>query len=292
MKEVGEDEKQVRRFLLGKLTEEEQQQVEENVVVDPEYRERVLIAEEDLIEDYLDGTLATEERERFEKNFSASHQQRLRVRIARLLGHYPTKKFKTRLERKPPAPKLPTSTRRWPIGFSLRNPWVFLPLAAVLLIVVALGVSNGIRVWRENNQRLEAEKQRLEVERELAQLNSPSNPDLHTSIFSVALPPVTVRGANGSARVSTAASVEIIEFQLILGASAYSSYTAELTKTGASERFTIPNLHAQSTSSGQAVAVRIPARLLTRGDYKLALVGVTDDGKMVDAGEYHFQMIG
>lgn len=285
MNESSQQEYQVRQFLLGQLEDHERQWFEEELMTSTAYQEEVLIIEEGLIEDYLDGVLPADEQQAFETNFLASLKQRRRVQIARLLGAYGASKLS---ESDQPQPASAPS-RRWSIARGIRNnPVVFTSLAVILLVVIAAVILQGIWSWRENKQRLEATRQRSIIEHELAQLNSTQN--VTASTIPLVLVPVTTRDAKEASTLSIPLPAEIVEAQLILTGTTYSRYTVELSRSGTVERFKINELHSQYTANGLAVIVRLPSRLLGRGDYNLSLVGVSDDGNQAKAGEYHFQV--
>ena len=55
----------LREFLLGKVNDEERERIESLFLTDSQTRERVLVLEQDLIEDYLEDSLTEEDKERF-----------------------------------------------------------------------------------------------------------------------------------------------------------------------------------------------------------------------------------
>lgn len=285
MNESSQQEYQVRQFLLGQLEDHERQRFEEELMTSTAYQEEVLIIEEGLIEDYLDGVLPAAEQQAFETNFLASLKQRRRVQIARLLGAYGASKVSDSDQPQPTS----APSRRWSIVRGIRNnPVVFTSLAAILLVVIAAVILQGIWSWRENKQRLEATRQRSIIEHELAQLNS--IPHEAASTISLVLAPVTTREAIDTSTLSIPLPAEIVEVRLILTGTTYPRYAVELGSSGTIERFRINELHSHYTANGLAVIVRLPSRLLGRGDYNLSLVGVSDDGNQAKAGEYHFQV--
>lgn len=83
-----EDEPLIRRYLLGQLSDEQRQGVEERFLLDDEHLQRVQASEDDLIEDYLQDTLSPSEREMFERHFMAAPEQRESVRQAMALRNY------------------------------------------------------------------------------------------------------------------------------------------------------------------------------------------------------------
>jgi hypothetical protein len=282
----GEQEVQVRRFLLGQLDESEQQWVEETLMVDTNFREQVLLGEETLIEDYVDGALSPGEKKAFESYFAASIQQRHKVKIAKLLNTYEL----------PNAPHVEATAvarvsrwQSWPIGFMGRNrALVFTCVAAALLSIIAFGVFQGVRLWRESRLQIEARQQKLQIERELTQLSNTPAQDLNTLTFALALAPVALRNANDASTLSLPVASEILELRLILSGDTYPRYLVGLNRIGGAETYRIQGLNAQQTANGQAVVVRIPARLLNPGDYKLSLIGIAADGTETRGGEYVF----
>jgi hypothetical protein len=165
-----------------------------------------------------------------------------------------------------------------------KNAVVFTSIAAVMLLIIGFGAWQGIRFWRESN---ETARRISEIERELSKLNSSP---VEASTYPLVLAPVSTRDANYASTLSMPFSAQIVELRLIVTGTIQLHYTAELSKIGTTERYRVDGLHAQATENGQAVAVRIPSRLLTRGDYRLSLQGTADDGRKKSAGEYNFQV--
>lgn len=77
----------LRQFLLGTITDEERERIECLFLTDSPTRERLLAAEEALIEDYLEGSLTIAERDSFLWQYRDTVQQR-RLRILRALKAY------------------------------------------------------------------------------------------------------------------------------------------------------------------------------------------------------------
>jgi len=55
----------LREFLLGKVGDEERVRIESLFLTDPEAREKILVIEQELTEDYLEDSLSAEDREKF-----------------------------------------------------------------------------------------------------------------------------------------------------------------------------------------------------------------------------------
>lgn len=290
MRDISEDKGRVRRYLLGELSEAEQQQVEELFLTNPEYGENVLIIENELIEDYLEDALTEAELIGFEQHFLLTPQQIRKLRIAKSLKKYAANQADTR---HPPADEetsLPRNgQRRTTSWLNWRRPLVVLPIAAALLLVLTLGTVKLLEMRRLSHQREQQLSRRIAAERELAKLNDPATPRDGLA-FSVALSPVLVRDAQRAGKVSPPANAPVVELLLLLVGERYPSYRVLLLRTGETEPLTIQNLHAGNTPKGQAVIVKIPSHLLQHGDYQLQLLGVMANGETELVSNYDFQV--
>ena len=73
-------------YLLGEMSGSERELLEAEYFSDDEAFQKVLNAEDDLIDAYARGELSTEHRRLFEKRFLSSAQERERLRFARMLA--------------------------------------------------------------------------------------------------------------------------------------------------------------------------------------------------------------
>lgn len=88
MKQQTEDDVELRRYLLGELSHEEQLAIEEQLFLDGEYLLRLKATEDELIDDYVYDELTAKAREEFETHFLAQPERHEDVRIARALKRY------------------------------------------------------------------------------------------------------------------------------------------------------------------------------------------------------------
>lgn len=295
MREVNESQTQLRRFLLDELDEAERRRIEELFISDGDYRENVLIAEEELIEDYLEGSLPVEERERFLSHYLTTPEQRRKLRVAKSIKKFAAVGV--------PATATPTDGGGPQHGagrpgranrLTLRNPLVSLPLAAALIFAIGIGVIKLLGVWRPNKQQEQEQAQRTTDERELAQSNDPSLPvqqRVGGTAFSVNVLPVSPRGGS-AAKFSPPPQAAPVQLLLVLGGDEYQSYQVDLLIPGRPGRRIVRQLHAEATPAGRAIPLIIPASLLTRGDYRVRLAGLTPAGDVEEIAEYTFQVAG
>ena len=79
------DERMLQRYLLGDLSAQEQDSIEELYFAEDDYLQKLLVAENDLIDDYLRGKLSTAEQQKFERNYLTTPEKRQRVQLVRQL---------------------------------------------------------------------------------------------------------------------------------------------------------------------------------------------------------------
>lgn len=266
----------LRQFLLGRVTDEERQRIESLFLTDAEAKERIIAAEQELIDDYSEGALTTEDRKQFHLHYAQTPEQQRKLRIARLINEWAAAKTAT------PQPVLDRGSR-WPIVGQLLSSRAALvtsiALAAMILIVAT------VWLWGVMEQR----NRRLAVEQELAELNSPSElrePSSQTP--SLDLSPMTVRGAEAQVEVKLSPGIRIVELRLPwIQKERHPIYQAEVRPVGTDESFTIRNLEAQN-DRGYLIRLRLPTNLLKRGQYKIRLTGIDGDGGLGITEEYTF----
>lgn len=78
--------KMIRAYLLGTLSDEDREQIEQRFLVDQELFEEASIVEEEIIGEYLNDTLS--EKEEFVRSFLATPRRREKVRMAQALQIY------------------------------------------------------------------------------------------------------------------------------------------------------------------------------------------------------------
>jgi anti-sigma factor RsiW len=315
-------ERQIIRYLLGDLPEEEKTELEERFFSDDTYFEQVLALEDELIDDYVHGELSRPERERFERYFLTSSQRRHRVEFARAL-------MRTVSEAPAAGASGPAIARPEPVWWQALLAWlrpqslaIKFSLAATALAVVLIGswLIVGAMRLRTQLEQLQAERQALRrqeqqlqqqiakqsarsdelamqlererdqsarLEQELARLK-PSQPFLVSFILS----PGLVRDTDVPKRLVIPHAAQQLQLQLDLDeVERYKSYRALLRTAGGDEIWRQDRLQAQPTNSGKAVILRLSSRLFTKGEYILTLQRVTGHGDFEDVDDYHFSVV-
>jgi hypothetical protein len=276
----AEEERVLRRFLLGELEEDERERIEERFMTDPDFKERTLMAEDQLVEDYLAGQLSEAERDLFSVHFLSVPDHRLKVRIAGSLNKYmplqmPLPPSEPAIAYLPPS-AIDGAIKDTPFWQRTR---ILVPTALTLLLAVVLG-----GFWLVG---LKQRRNLAEVRRELQQLNAQPSTAASPSLF---LTPLVARGGGDSNTFPSPAGNVPVQLWLMLVKDEYQSYQVVFMKEADAEQYPISGLRAETTSRGRAIPIRIPSKLLVPGAYSLKLNGIADNGGTEEVGEYNLQL--
>lgn len=152
----------IRRYLLGELSEQEREPIEQRLMSDDDFYEQFLLAEGDLIDAYISGALSEQEQAQFGRHFLQVPELRQEVRATTALRKYAQ-------ETAPPVADTGSTARsnvsffnRW-MGF-FRRPVVGVSFAAALLTASILLAS-----WLAiQNLRLREQVEQLQAQRVVA----------------------------------------------------------------------------------------------------------------------------
>ncbi len=273
MKDLEPEREVIRQYLLGELTEDGQQTVEERYMTDRDYRDEVLIVEGDLVDDYLTEALLPDQRGKFENHYLAAPRQQKNLKLTRML-------MKAAEIAKP----LPVAKTNWLDNlrsfFQPSNPRV--RFAAASLILIAL-VGGGIILY---TWRLSVQK--AELQEELAQLNTPQSIlGADSSVFSTTLLPVSMRDKGALPKIDITPAIKVVQLRVPVETYTYGKYKVEL-RTIEGEHIVAFELERQPTN---ALIVQVPARILAPNDYLLMLSGLNAQGLPEALGEYSFRVV-
>jgi hypothetical protein len=329
MEQISLDEKLVVRYLLGRLPEEEQLQLEERAFSDREYMQNVEAVERDLIDEYVRGELSDFEREQFEKLFLASPERRRKVEFARALTNLVSE---TPLAERAARSVIRQDAISWWDSFLARLHGSGLVLKfsmAAAALIVALGVfwlmTETIRLRAqlaqlqaqqqsqprdagksaqeedlrrqlgEQQQRNEELARQLQSEQQrLAQLQKESarSSPSRPIIASLMLFPGLSRSPADRPALIVPRGAEQARLQIGLEkGDDYQRFNVELRTAGGEAVRNQNNLTARATRAGRSVVWSLPVSLLSTGEYELTLKGITDKKEIEDIGYYYFSVL-
>ncbi len=247
-----ENREEIREYLLGSLSEDARQRVEERLLTEDTVFEELLVCEDELFDDYVAGALSADERSKFEAHFLSTPERQQKLRFALALNRYAANQ-KEKAESGSAKAQVPVPVKAtW--AERLRAFWnsQAVPLrAAAAMAVVALILSAG---WLF--------------------LRPPSSP---RTFATLTLNPGVSNRAEGAqaSKVRLPPDADALKISLILPkpVAPAASYRVELVNDrGAIESVEIAGQDAAT------VAVVIPAARLARGRYALKLFMTTADG--------------
>ena len=133
-----EDKSLIRSYLLGDLAEAERQVIEQRMITADEFYNQVLLAEDELVEEYALGRLTGKDKERFEASFLSTPEGREHVKLTADLIRYASEQS----VEKPQAVGGRSKAARWNWSFFF-NSSLGLLAAAVIILAAGLGIWRG-----------------------------------------------------------------------------------------------------------------------------------------------------
>jgi hypothetical protein len=283
MIDIDKEQAVVRQYLLRRLDEEGQQHVEERFLTDSDFREAVLVIEDELIEDYLAGLLDDDEQESFINHYMSAPRQLEEVRLSQVLREHTTREQEEEDVPEPSEPVAPEGKHKI-LSPLLGRGWLPVLATAVILLAVLAVSWNLIGKWSERDPQAARNA-------EVAQLNNANSAgELDVT---VRLPSSQSRGPQQTPvpKVSFSGGTNVVQLLVNLPRQPYQRYEATLRENNGPEVFTVGSLHVEDADEGRLLKLRIPARFLPPEDYILNVRGVNDAGQHEDVAEYFFRVV-
>ena len=321
-----EDERLIRQYLLGELSEEGQAKVQDRLLCDRQFFDRLVAEENELMDDYLRGALTRQSEEKFESYFLASPERRQKLRFAKALK----KRISEEALSKPRMEENPRRKHLFGLGgFSLPS-FAAGAVAALIFVVGAWVAIENARLRRQidnaraaqaewveraqqSERRLSDEKQRnrdltqeierershsLELEREaerLKQAREAGRAGISGGVVSLALMPGLSREGDQSNQLANQLEIpqgtSRVRLELYPEKVGHKNYRAELRTREGKPIWSGNGLKLRKTASGDQVIVNLPAAILTVGDYVLMMRGVEGAEIQERAGTYYFRVV-
>jgi len=137
---AAEDRNAIRQYLLRRLSEDQEQIIEQRLLNEDDLFEELEIAEDELVDEYVDGRLSKSDGEQVKKSFLATPEGIKKQRFAKTLGRYQSDQKNGAIEPKKPSllSRLQQSLARVSTATS--------PLAQAVVVLIVISV--GFAVWR------------------------------------------------------------------------------------------------------------------------------------------------
>lgn len=251
---------QLKQYLLGGLDEQIEEEIGLRIISDEMLEEKLLIAENDLIEDFLDENLSPEEVELFYQNYLICDSRKKQLEEVDFFKWYSRKKFQTEV----PVEKEEYAESFWKkiqksIGLKLRF--------AVPVLIVLIIAAFGFYFFYPANQS-------SPLEREFAELNRQDFADTEkfSGILNVGLISGTYRDSGAIRKLEAKNLSDKIFFRLALPSNIPETerLKAEVSRDGQTI-FQLPETRVYHNRSGQEIRLLLPQTILTKGHYQIKI---------------------
>ena len=298
------DDRLLVRYLLGALSREETERLDELSIVDDDFASRVAAAEDDLVDAYVRKELSPSDSEKFASSYLASAKGRQKVDFAQtLLAFKPTARASSPETETAPAQE----TKAVPAPTQPKKLRIWLPRLAFATAALALLLVSGY-MFRENTalrtrltsaqahqQQLEQEVARQsatnsEVLNQLEQARTSQSKLDQLQTVVLLLPPPT-RGAARIPVLSVHPGVDLGVLLLALESDHFAAYRAVLKDPGNSGVvWQSGPLESSPVGERKAVAVALPTGMLRQQNYTIELTGIPAKGTPERIGDYPIRL--
>lgn len=288
------DEEELRRdYLLGELVEEQREEVEERLLLDDDFEERLSETQDALIDAYVFGTLPASQRESFDKNFVINDERREKLLFARALEIYVDRPQQGEPrhdmgdgERLPPAP---VWSKPWQF-IRAHKAWAGVAALAVLLVWLAPAT---LKWFRPPAQVALVRERRANIERRVAEVNGrPADRSIQALPASeLELQSTILREGGGLKRADLTDDLKLLKLRLALSQARHESYRALVLTVEGEELFAADGLASEVDAGGPAVRLNLPTEFIPAGDYQIQLWGRGADGGLTEVGRYSFRVV-
>lgn len=244
------DATRARRYLLGNVSDDEGALIEQEYLEQEEAVDRILAAEDELIEDYLSGQLSAAERERFERSYLSAPHHRVRVEtVRRLMAHASSVRPARRVMR----------TMSW------------LALAASVLVVASL----ALWMLSPSRQRPTEIAVQTPAQQPAPQQDTTTPPPAAPRIFALTISPVAVRSAGENARVviPSGTDVVVIRFESDVDSRRLVPRRASIQTIAGRQLWQGPATTESNAPAGTVARIDVPAASLPTDDLLVTLYG-------------------
>jgi hypothetical protein len=302
------DSEMIRRYLLGVLSDTEQESVEQRLLTEKDFFNRFLVIEERLTDEYAHGFLNNQEKRHFETRFMKAPQRREAVGFAKAFNRYISEETaRERAGSLPARGDVILNSRSLPGRASTYRALGAAALVCILLVGGGIwllvenarlrrqiaverisigereeGLQQAIEEQRADNARLsselvEARNNLTGLEEEMARLKDLDKTATTSNTVSLLLTAGLTRGTESSKRIYLTGDDRSLRLQLRLEGAIRDRYEVNISTAGGGEVWKQSNLKARQLRSGNVVVATLPGAQLKENDYIVWLSASTGD---------------
>ena len=291
------------RYLLGALTEEEAERLDEQSITDEEFALRLDAIEHDLIDAFVRGELSGDAQERFEHFYLSSQRRAEKVEFAKALLRWDEAARRAELLAAKQSPW------RWLKVTGMELQWAFgagafaTLLAAGYLFLENSSLRNEVGRARASQAELGQQEQELqrqiqdqrdanaELTKQLESLQrSQTGVDQIKTFATLLLPPT--RGVGGMPTLSLASDTTLVVLLLRVESDEFPFYRVALRDAGTNQVvWQGEKLRVQASGADRIVSISFSARLLKQQSYVVELTGLPRQGPPESLSNYPFKIV-
>ena len=306
------DEKILRKYLLGELSPEEQQEVELQLMSDEDAYDLLVAAEDDLIDASIAGKLKGDELERFNNYFLAAGERQRKLQFGRSL-----ERFVRDSPRSAASPESPARDVFWGAvaNFLRYRPAIAYAASAVVVLMIVGSIWSVFRIVELQRQLHSATAQLADVGRErdetrrqlgeseslgermraqvqaLEETLGATKSSVPQALLAFNLIPGLSRSSSDIPRIVITPRTRLVQFSLALLDDNYDRYRVVLLDARDQALRTWDGLRSTAAGPNKAVVLTLPSDLLSSGEYSLNLSGITGSQQPEGINSFHFRVL-
>lgn len=296
---LKDQDKTLRKYLLGELSEKEQEALELWLMSEEEAYDLLSAAEDDLIDESIAGKLDRHELERFNNHFLTAPERKRKLSFSQGLQEF--------VAEHGPGPREEAPARPTFWDFFRRQPSFAYSLVAFFILFMGSGIWGGLQ-YQGLQEQINAKETQFAVEREALKRKleeSQALTDRMQSDFraleqavksspvpevplALSLMPGLTRTAADLRTLNLKSKAQVAELSLTLIDDNYDSYGAVLVDGDGIEIYARDRLPA-TTGENKAVVLLVPTERLTAGNYIVRLSGRSGTNPPESINSYPFR---
>jgi hypothetical protein len=296
-KNSGPLEDQVRRYILGELTAEEEQEFDQRLMAgDDEFlleiEEKANVLHDELVEDYLSEKLSRTEKAAFETSLLPSRKIAEKIILDKALRVVSCRQKRSLLERigvwaHPIIQPVPIAVCTGLLLVAGGSWSVYRISALQSQLDQALSSQSSNKVASLRSQLAAERKNRQALVEVLPQQQLP-----HVGVASFILKPGLMRSGGETKQIVIRPEQTLVALKLDVGVAEYATYRAALHDSEDSELVVASKLRAVTAGNSVHVPFNVPAQVLRPDDYQVRLSGLSASKGMVMIDSYPFRVVG
>ena len=259
----------IREYLLGRLDADLElvENIDEQILTDPEFSTSVDVIEDEIIEEYLEGSLNLEDTQAVERHFLRPPERQRKLKTARLFSRY----FEAESRHEKTVQSTPArSLFGWALP-SFRT-WAEIATAAVFLISILTLVNQRHELdagIKQMSQQLSQERQRSAVSNQQLQ-NALQALQPAIAMLNLVKPGLQ-RGEQELPVVQVTSATRVLHVEVALASGAPGNYRVELRHRGKTA-WSRDSVDAMAVPNGAILRLDIPADVLPQGASELVVM--------------------